>query len=96
VEFSWDEAKNASNQKKHGLSFEEARDLFTSDTYLEMFDDRHSEMEDRFLAVVLISRGLIVVAWTQSEEDAIHRISARFATKRETGMYETYMGRRDG
>jgi uncharacterized DUF497 family protein len=38
---------------------------------------------------------LIVVVWTQSEEETVHIISARFATKREEGLYESSMGRRN-
>ncbi|MFQ5740158.1 MAG: BrnT family toxin [Acidobacteriota bacterium] len=93
MRLSWDEAKNVSNQRKHGISFEEARALFTSDDYLEIFDEEHSETEERFIAVGLIARGLIVVVWTESEEGTIHIISARFATKREERLYESYMGR---
>jgi hypothetical protein len=36
------------NQKNHGISFEEARELFTSRVdSLEIFDEAHSELEDR-------------------------------------------------
>jgi hypothetical protein len=28
IKFEWDEAKNASNQRKHGVSFEEAQSAF--------------------------------------------------------------------
>lgn len=92
MKVSWDEAKNLANQKKHGISFDEAQNLFTSGDYLEIFDEEHSETEERFVAIGLIVRGLIVVVWTQSEEDTIHIISARFATKREKKLYESYMG----
>jgi hypothetical protein len=95
VKVSWADAKNAANQKKHGISFDEARDLFTAGEYLEVFDEQHSETEDRFIAIGLIGRGLIVVVWTQSEEQTAHIISARFATKREEELYESYIGRRD-
>jgi len=46
VNFAWDEAKNLANQKKHGVSFEEAKSLFAADDYLEVFDDEHSETEN--------------------------------------------------
>lgn len=48
----WDEAKNVANQKKHHVSFQEASVLFSSGVdYLEIFDDEHSETEDRFIAI---------------------------------------------
>jgi uncharacterized DUF497 family protein len=58
VRISWDEAKNVANQKKHGLRFEEAAELFRSGSdYLEIFDEAHSDSEDRFIAIGPISRG---------------------------------------
>ena len=52
VRVSWDEAKDLENRKKHGISFEEAKELFTSGTdYLEIFDEAHSDLEDRFIAI---------------------------------------------
>jgi uncharacterized DUF497 family protein len=58
VRIVWDEAKNLANQRKHGVSFEEASKLFTSRVgYLEVFDEAHSDVEDRFIAIGPISRG---------------------------------------
>jgi uncharacterized DUF497 family protein len=52
VKVAWDAAKNLANQRKHGLSFEEAQELFLSGRdYLEIFDDAHSDTEDRFIAI---------------------------------------------
>lgn len=52
VKVSWDPVKSRANRKKHGVSFEEAQELFTSGIdYLEIFDDAHSDDEDRFLAI---------------------------------------------
>ena len=46
MEVTWDPAKNLANQRKHGISFEEASQLFTSGAnYLELFDEAHSEIE---------------------------------------------------
>ena len=61
----WDEAKNRANQQKHGISFNEARDLFTSGfAYLEIFDAAHSIDEDRFICIGLIRDGVAVVVIT--------------------------------
>jgi uncharacterized DUF497 family protein len=58
VRFEWDDAKDRSNQKKHGLAFSEATELFqgTRDC-LEIFDAAHSDAEDRFIAIGEIDRG---------------------------------------
>ena len=92
VDFEWDDAKDLSNQRKHGLSFAEARQLFESGAdYLEIFDVEHSEFEDRFIAIGPIDRGLVVVVYTEREEDLIRIIGARLANKREQALYRSYM-----
>ncbi len=93
--FEWEEQKNSVNQAKHGLSFEEARELFTSgQDYLELYDDTHSIFEDRFIAIGIIRRGTAVVMTTEREDDVIRIISARWATKREQSLYRKYMEHR--
>jgi uncharacterized protein len=95
VKFTWHEAKNAVNQRKHGVSFQEAKQLFISGVdYLEIFDDEHSEVEDRFLAIGPIVRGLVLVVWTERDEDTIRIIGARWATKPEQVLYREYMEER--
>ncbi len=90
--FEWDEDKDRSNQQRHGLSFSEASELFASSAdYLEIFDDDHSEDEDRFIAVGPIVRGVIVVVYTEPVDDVIRIISARPATRQEVELYRRYM-----
>lgn len=89
---AWDEAKNLENRRKHGLSFEEAEELFASGSdYLEIFDEVHSESEDRFIAIGPVTRGLILVVWTARDDDTLRIISARWANEREQALYYTYM-----
>ena len=85
--FEWNDEKNAQNQRKHDLSFEEASRLFDSE-YLEEYDEEHSEFEDRFIAVGPIERGIIVVVWTERTDEVIRIISARPATKQEKQLYQ--------
>jgi len=92
VKVTWHEAKNLANQKKHGVSFQEARRLFVSGIdYLEVFDEAHSETEDRFLAIGPIPGGLVLVVWTEQDESIIRIISARWATPREQRLYHDYL-----
>lgn len=86
----WDETKDGENQRKHGSSFAEAGELFTSGVeYLELFDQAHSDAEDRFIAIGRISRGVVLVVWTEPDEETIRLINARRATGRERALYET-------
>ena len=58
MRLTWDEAKNLANQAKHGVSLEEASLLFEPGVdYLELFDEDHSDAEDRFIAIGPIKRG---------------------------------------
>lgn len=91
MKIEWDPAKNAENLVKHGVSFEEASALFTSERdYLEIYDEAHSENEERLIAIGLIRRGVIVIVWTERHEDTIRIISARWATSRERLLFARY------
>lgn len=92
MKVSWDDAKNRANQRKHGISFEEASELFEpGHDYLEIFDDAHSVTEDRFIAIGAIRRGIVLVVWTEKDEDTIRIISARWATTNERTLYQQYL-----
>jgi uncharacterized DUF497 family protein len=91
MRFEWDDAKDLSNRKKYGLSFTEAKQLFEGNRdYLEIFDEAHSDTEDRFIAIGDIDRGIAVVVYTEREEDLIRIIGARLATLREQERYHAY------
>ena len=49
LKFDWNPSKAAKNQKKHGVSFEEARTVFFDDYARLIADPEHSEDEDRFI-----------------------------------------------
>ncbi len=92
MRIEWDDAKDLLNQEKHGVSFLEVRSLFESEIdYLEIFDSEHSDFEDRFIAIGPIERGLVVIVFTEREEDIIRIIGARWANNREQSLYRSYM-----
>ncbi len=49
MRFEWDDGKSQSNEKKHGVAFEEARSVFYEENALLYDDPDHSEVEQRFL-----------------------------------------------
>lgn len=92
MKVTWDETKNLANCAKHGVSFEEASVLFSSGVdYLEIFDESHSDEEDRFIAIGLLRKGLVLIVWTERDENTTRIISARWATKRERARYRSSM-----
>lgn len=92
VRFSWDPAKDESNRSKHGLGFDEASELFRrSIDYLEIFDEAHSVSEERFIAIGPLVDGVVVVVFTEPDDDTIRILSARRATPREVALYQQHM-----
>lgn len=85
---TWDEEKNRSNQKKHGVSFEEAETVFYDDDSVLFDDPDHSVGEERFLIIgVTDTEKLCIVSHCYRDEDVIRIISARKATKHEKQIY---------
>jgi uncharacterized protein len=89
IEFVWDRQKAEINQRKHKISFEEARTVFYDDFAQLMSDPDHSTEEDRFIILGRSSQmRILVVCHCYRENDSIIRIiSARKATKRELRSY---------
>lgn len=47
-DFIWDEAKNRHNYKVHHVNFETAMFVFNDSNRIEIYDESHSEDEDRY------------------------------------------------
>ena len=90
--FEWDELKNQKNQKKHGVSFEEAREVFDDPLHIAKLDHRYSYFEERWLTLGSTkSHQILVVAnlfFTDEGEEIIRIISARQANSKEKQQYE--------
>ena len=87
--FEWDSHKNVSNLKKHGVSFEEAKTVFTDEYARLIIDPDNSEGEDRFILLgTSIDSKLLVVCHCIRETESIRIISARKADKQERTIYE--------
>ncbi len=90
--FSWDEAKNEINQRKHGISFAAARRVFDDPLHVTR-QDRTENGEQRWQTVGLSGGiALLLVAHTWQDlvngGEQIRIISARRATKLERKIYE--------
>jgi len=85
----WDESKNRSNKRKHGVSFEEAVTVFSDEHALLIDDPEHSEAEERFVLLGLSAalRTLVVCHCSRGKSDVIRIISARRATTHERARY---------
>ena len=61
MRFEWDESKNRSNYKKHGVWFEEAQTIWIDSESVEFFDPEHSSNEDRFIRIGHSTKGRILL-----------------------------------
>ncbi len=87
--FEWDAKKSASNRRKHGVSFEEAKTAFLDDNARVIPDPEHSEDEERFvlLGLSISVRVLVVCHYYRQRGDVIRIISARKADQDEIDQY---------
>lgn len=96
MKFEWDENKNLNNIKKHGISFEEAAFVFSDIDAISIFDEVHSDSEERWITIGrIITHGITVVVHTErikGEYEFIRMISARKAEKSEAEEYINRIG----
>lgn len=91
-DFEWDPNKARKNRSKHRVSFEEAATVFRDPRALTLYDDEHSETEDRWITLgISVSGRLLVVCHTFREKDersaTIRIFSSRRGNRRETQQY---------
>jgi uncharacterized protein len=93
LRFEWDDAKNAANRRKHGVSFEEARSAFLDDNARVIADPDHSSGEERFVLIGLsiAARVLVVCHCYRRSDEVVRIISARKANRDETEQYHWWM-----
>ncbi len=90
--FEWDLNKAKTNLKKHKIEFEMATSVFKDKKAISIYDDEHSQYEDRWITIGMDfeTRTLVVVHTfikIDKENCKIRIISARKATKNEAKIY---------
>lgn len=93
MRFEWDERKASANEKKHGVSFDEAETVFYDENARLLYDAEHSLEEDRYILLGMSnSSSLLVVCHVYGEdEEKIRIFSARRANKREQQQYRSFL-----
>jgi uncharacterized DUF497 family protein len=89
-EFEWDINKSRSNLQKHGISFEEAKEIFRGPV-LTAQDRRKDYNEMRFLSIGALSQIVFLVVAHTNRMGRIRMISARKANQIERGFYYEYL-----
>ncbi len=88
MRFEWDRKKAAENQKRHGVSFDEAITIFYDPLAATVDDPDHSVEEERFITIGYSVRERLLVVSHTERKGGLRIISARRATARERKRHE--------
>jgi hypothetical protein len=91
--FEWDLIKAKQNLRRHRISFDRAAEVILDPLAVSIFDQEHSEGEERWVTLGKDRRGSVLILVhtfleVSTEECRVRIISARKATKREIKQYE--------
>jgi uncharacterized protein len=88
MEFQWDQNKNNTNIKKHGIDFIDAIEMFQH-PLLASIDRRKNYDEERWVGIGILKGIIAVIVYTEDNyNDSIRIISVRKATKNESEKYK--------
>ncbi len=93
MNFEWDERKNEQNINKHGFDFADAYRVFDWPMIVNL-DERGDYGEDRWIGTGLLDGRVIVVVFTEPDEETTRIISLRKALSDERRRYEQYLKNR--
>lgn len=94
MQFDWDNYKADTNLKKHSVSFEEAESVFGDPLAMVFLDEDHSIEEKREIIIGYSERQrLLVISFTERDDDLIRIISARRADPDERRKHENERNR---
>jgi uncharacterized protein len=85
MKFEWDAEKSRTNQDKHGIDFEAAKNLWLDEDQIEIYAP--SPIEDRRIIIAKYHNKIWAAIYTM-RDDTIRIISVRRARKREVNLYE--------
>lgn len=86
MKFEWDEKKNKKNIEKHGIDFNDAKEVFKDEKAKKTPDVRRDYGEERFKIIGVFLGSILSVIYT-IRNTAIRIISARRANKKEQEEY---------
>ena len=86
TQFEWDPAKDAENQRKHGVAFVKAQYAFADPRRVIARDLTHSEAEERFFCFGEVGGGVLTVRYTY--RDGVIRITGAGYWRKGEAAYE--------
>ena len=88
LSFEWDPGKAESNLAKHGVGFDDASTVFDDELAGIIFDEGHSENENRYIISGMSKAGRLLAVGFTDREEKIRIIFARETTPKERRDYE--------
>jgi uncharacterized protein len=90
MKFEWDQQKNQANIAKHELDFSDTSQIFRLPLRISL-DERNNYGEDRWIGLGMLHGRVVVVIFTEPDEETIRIISLRKALPYERKLYEQYL-----
>lgn len=90
MKFEWDRQKNPANIAKHNLDFADADRMFKLPLRIAL-DEWQDYGEDRWIGIGMLDGRVVVVVFTEPDEQTIRIISLRKALPYERKRYEQYL-----
>ena len=90
LKFEWDINKANTNQKKHGITFEEASTVLSDVFSITVTDPLHPENEERWVTINQSDKHRTLIVVHTERGDVIRLISARLANIHERKRYEQH------
>lgn len=86
MRFDWDEEKNQINIRKHGFDFGDSEEIFSHPMIVGL-DDREDYGEDRWIGIGLLKTTVVVIVFSERDNETIRIISLRKALTHERARY---------
>lgn len=86
--FEWDKGNLDKSYKKHGITSKEAEEIFIDPNVFLLDDVRHSQKEDRFIAIGKTTSKKLLFAVFTVRKDRVRIVSARIGNQKERRKYE--------
>jgi uncharacterized protein len=93
MNFEWDEQKNELNIDKHGFDFADAFRVFDLPMAVDL-DERRDYGENRWIGTGLLDGRVVIVVFTEPDQETTRIISLRKALSHERRQYEQYLKNR--
>ncbi|MDQ3129515.1 MAG: BrnT family toxin [Acidobacteriota bacterium] len=90
MNFEWDESKSKTNIAKRDLDFADAWQIFDAPMVVRI-DNQKDYGEERFVGIGFLKNLVVVIVFTEPNEQTIRVVSLRKALKYEREQFEKYI-----